>query len=341
MSQGSTQLSAAQRRQSQMKRSLRTVLEQGKERFRSVLPKHVTPDRMINIALTAATLNPKLLDCTPESVGLALLTASQTGLEPDGYHAHLIPYKRHCQFVPDYKGLIQLALKNDVVIDAYAVYENDEFDYQLGSDPRVIHKPAIDDDRGKLRCAYAVAHFKNGTKKFVVATRKEVEKRRKASASSDKPDSPWNEWEDEMWQKCAVKMLMKYVPRNPELTYATSADDMAEMGLQQQPMVSPGQLPRQLPESRQSRSEEALGILGDQEQGESEPESGEAISNPDNVVKVFSEAVEPLESEEEVKQLFATMVEANKGELTPQALADAEEARDVKIAIIKGEITAE
>jgi len=234
----STGMTVAQKKQAQMRHNLRELLKRGANEYEDALKGTVlNHDRMIRVALTACSVQPKLLECNQESVALSLLSAAQAGLEPDGYHGHLVPYKQTCQFVPDYKGLIQLALQNGVVIDAYAVYENDTFEYALGTNPHITHVPHEGRQRGKLRCAYAVATFPNGRTKFVVATEGDIDKRRKASASSSHKDSPWSMWYDEMAQKTAVKMLMKFVPRNPRMTAAVMQSDMADMGVQQRPIT--------------------------------------------------------------------------------------------------------
>src|SRR3990167_6708687 len=66
--------------------------ESFKAKIASALPKHLTADRMVRVACTAAQKTPKLLQCTPQSFLLAMLNLSAAGLEPDGRRAHLIPY---------------------------------------------------------------------------------------------------------------------------------------------------------------------------------------------------------------------------------------------------------
>jgi len=323
------EMTAVDRRRGQMRKTLRDMLAKGRDRYAAVLPRHLTPERMANLALTASTLNPKLLDCSPESVCLALLCASQTGIEPDGYHGHLIPYGTQCTFVPDFKGLIQLALNNGVVVDAQAVYENDEFVYELGSTPRIVHRPAIDEERGELRCAYAIAHFKDGRSKFIVATKSDIAKRRNVSAAKNKADSPWQQWPEMMAVKTSVKMLSKYLPRSPEMTAATAADDAAELGIQQQPTSIPGQLPHpSIPSRTDALVQHTLG----------EPPGPEPDPSKDPVA-VFSEALENLDTPEEVDSLFQVMIEKNAGQLSDQAYSDACEARDVRKAVLTGELT--
>lgn len=315
------QLTAVDRRKRQMQTSLRNVLESGRERYQHLLPRHMTPDRMIHVALTATTQSPKLLDCSAASLGSALLTASQMGLEPDGYHGHLIPYGKTCQFIPDYKGLIQLALHNDVVISAHAVYENDKFAYQLGLQPSLVHEPYIDGDRGELRCAYAIATFKDGRTQSVVATRADIEKRRKASASADKPDSPWVQWPEEMAIKTSVKMLMKYVPRSPEMTTAVTADDMAEMGRQQQPMEVPGIMPEEEPD-RQNRNQDAL-------------ERMNTNDKPNPTLVILAEALEQTSTPDDVSTIYKSIITDDESDLSEETVKVAREMSEKRISELK------
>ena len=76
------------------------------------LPKHMTPDRFVRVALTALTRVPKLAQCTEASLIKCMLTCSELGLEPDGRLAHLIPYGKDCTLVIDYKGLAELAMRS-------------------------------------------------------------------------------------------------------------------------------------------------------------------------------------------------------------------------------------
>lgn len=207
-----------------------------KANLQMALPKHMNADRMVRVALTAISRTPKLMDCTPESLALALLTASQLGLEPNGRDAHLIPYGTQCQLIVDYKGLIQLAYRSGMVdgITARAVYSKDRFEFEFGSNERLLHVPCEDDDPGELRYAWAMVRFKDGSSKFVVLFKRDVERRRRASRAADKQDSPWVKYPEAMWAKSAVRELAKWMPQTPE--YATfhkavEADESAESGI--------------------------------------------------------------------------------------------------------------
>lgn len=101
--------------------TIRHELNRAAANLKMALPKHMTTDRMIRIALSAISRQPLLLECTPQSIALALIMASETGLEPNGRDAHLIPYWNkkiqayEAQFQPDYKGLVQLAYRSGQV----------------------------------------------------------------------------------------------------------------------------------------------------------------------------------------------------------------------------------
>ncbi len=91
------------------------------------------------------------------------------GLEPNTQlgQAYLLPYKNkgitECQFQIGYKGLIDLGYRNPQmqIISAQAVYENDKFEYELGLNPRLEHRPALE-ERGEVRLFYGLFKLTNG-----------------------------------------------------------------------------------------------------------------------------------------------------------------------------------
>ena len=63
--------------------TVRAVFDKMKPQFAMVLPRHITPDRMVRVALTAIQNTPKLLDCDKTSLYSAVMRAAQLGLEPE------------------------------------------------------------------------------------------------------------------------------------------------------------------------------------------------------------------------------------------------------------------
>jgi phage RecT family recombinase len=189
------------------------------------LPKHMTPERMIRVAMTALQKTPKLAECEPRSLVNALVQASELGLEPNTPlgEAYLIPYwnskskQTEAQLMPGYRGLIKLARQSEKVDGIYAelVYEKDFFSIEYGLNKDLKHRPALnEEDRGELIGAYAVAKFKDGYTDFEYMSAAEIEKIRKRSKSPDA--GPWVTDKGEMWRKTPIRRLTKRLPLSVE-----------------------------------------------------------------------------------------------------------------------------
>jgi recombination protein RecT len=208
-----------------------------RDNLAAVLPKTLTPERLCKIALAAASRNPTLLQATPESFYVALHSCAQLGLEPNTPlgAAYLIPFRNNkagtmeVQFIPGYRGLIDLARRSGQIqnIYAYAVREGDEFSYALGLRPDIVHVPKGAPD-ANLTHVYAVAKLKDGGEQFVVMTRAEVDLIRGRSRSKD--NGPWVTDYEAMALKTAIRRLVKYLPMSIELAAAIEHDDAVETG---------------------------------------------------------------------------------------------------------------
>ncbi len=193
-----------------------------RQRIAEALPKHMTADRMIRMVFTAMTKTPKLMDCTKGSLVLAVLQASQIGVELNGRDAHLVPFRNNkvgcteCQLIVDYKGMIQLAYNSGVVrsISARAVHAKDKFDYEEGTNEHLIYKPYEgNDDPGPLTHAWAMVKLHNGGEKFVVLNARDIAKRKAKSRAKQN----WDEYPDQYWAKSAIRELSKWMPQTAEL----------------------------------------------------------------------------------------------------------------------------
>ena len=210
-------------------RDIQTLLEsdQFKRAVGAALPKHLTADRFVRVALTAMMRTPKLRNCTQESLFKCLLDLSMYGLEPDGRRAHLIPYGNECTLIIDYKGLAELVRRSGDVsyIHADVVYEHDEFEYQFGSGAVLRHKPNLENRGENIRGAYSFVKLKDGSEDFIVLSKQEIEKVRKRSKAAQ--NGPWvTDW-DEMAKKTAFRRHSKWLPLSPETRDAVEHDDDA------------------------------------------------------------------------------------------------------------------
>lgn len=213
--------------------------------IKRALPKHLNADRMSRIALTAFRRTPKLGECDPRSVFAAVVQASQLGLEPDTLgRAYLIPYKVNkkvgnrweshyeCQFVPGWKGLVDLMNRSGQgTVWTGAVFEGDDFDYQLGDAPYVRHRPG-EDEGGRLLYTYAVGRVKGAEWPIIEVwpIAKVWKHRDRYNKVGERHYSYENE---EMYaRKVPLLQVLKYMPCSAELSTAIALNDDAEIGRQ-------------------------------------------------------------------------------------------------------------
>ena len=127
--------------------SLKGLIKAMEPEIKKALPSVITPERFTRMVFTALSSTPKLQQCTPQSFLGAMMQAAQLGLEPNTPvgQAYLIPYGNVCQFQLGYKGLLDLAYRSGEIkdIQAHEVHENDEFEYELGLEPKLKHIPAM------------------------------------------------------------------------------------------------------------------------------------------------------------------------------------------------------
>ena len=69
-------------------RTARQLFQQMRPQFQMALPKHLAVDRFLRMALTCVQKNPKLLDCTQESLLAALLEPAASLREAEARRDH-------------------------------------------------------------------------------------------------------------------------------------------------------------------------------------------------------------------------------------------------------------
>lgn len=212
------------------------------DRFKLVMPSNMDPDRFDNLMVGLVKRDPKLIACFATPAGkasliLAALECASLGLEPNTplKEASIVPRKNkgvdEAQLMVEYRGLIKLARRSGELstIRAEVVYERDEFEYELGLDPVLRHRPYEgDDDPGELTHCYAVAVFKDGGQQFVVVPRRVVHNEHRAKSDSwrnerSRPYSPWTVFPAAMWRKTAVRCLEPFLPLTAEAARAIDA----------------------------------------------------------------------------------------------------------------------
>ena len=190
------------------------------EQFRNSLPKHIDPERFKAAILTAINLNPQLAQVATRDMKSLLVAASraaQDGLMPDGRDAAFVVFGSAIQYMPMIGGILRKIRNSGELasIDAQVVYENDDFDYALGDEPYIKHKPILRGDRGEPIAVYATATLKDGSRYREVMTVTEVERVRAVSRAAK--NGPWVQWWSEMARKTAIRRLAKRLPMDTDV----------------------------------------------------------------------------------------------------------------------------
>jgi len=228
-----TQTEAAAKKEKKAPTTIKEWIQAYQGQVEKALPKVMTPERFTRIALSAVNNMPKLAECTPQTFIAAMMNAAQLGLEPNTPlgQAYLLPFKNkgvmECQFQIGYKGLIDLAYRSGNVksIQAQVVYENDDFVYELGLEPKLIHKPAMK-DRGEAVWVYAVFKLVNGGEGFEVMSIDDCHAHaKKYSKAYSSGYSPWQTNFEEMCKKTVIKRVLKYAPLKSDFVQGMAEDE--------------------------------------------------------------------------------------------------------------------
>lgn len=225
--------------------SLQALIEKSVKELGKALPEHLRAERLVRIALTCVRTTPELGKCTPESFLGALFTSAQLGLEPIAGRAYILPFNnkrqvngewktvKEAQFVVGYKGLADLFYRHEKAVDLAwgIVHENDQFDYEKGTNAFLRHRPASK-NRGNPTFYWVMATLKSGGKLFEVMSHEDcMEHGRNHSKTYDKnkkefySSSPWATSPDSMCLKTVLIQLAKLLPLSVELQRAIQADE--------------------------------------------------------------------------------------------------------------------
>ncbi len=228
--------------------TMKTLMNSMQAQIAEILPKHVRVERIMKSALVAINRQPKLLECTQQSVMKSIMEASELGLDPSGGtlgQGYLVPFNNKVKdgngreqwllqatFIPGYRGLCDLARRGGEVrrIESHVVYRGDEFDYEMGTNSKLKHIRRDENELDKdISHGYAIAWLSQEDYQFEVMTRKQIDKIRERSKS--KNNGPWVTDFAEMCRKTLIRRLIKYLPISSErLARAVELSDDNEFG---------------------------------------------------------------------------------------------------------------
>jgi recombination protein RecT len=265
----------------------------------------VTPQRFIATTIHALAESPKAVREAPRGeLLLAILKAARMGLEPTGAYGggYLIKMRGEpVDFWTDWRGLIKMAMRSGQLrkADPFIVFENDEFDYLLGDEQYIHHRPFIgtSEERGEPRFAYAILELSNGAKVREVMSWDEVMAIMARAPAKER--GPWGSDPLEMGRKTVLRRAFKRVPAvvTPQLAYALQHED-AEWERERDP--GSGATVARANEGRRGAILARLrGTSSNgQETGEPPSEADSAETVEESEEELLAQAKQPMDSEE-------------------------------------------
>ncbi len=175
--------------------------------------------------------NPKLLNCSAESlIGSALTTCKQgISLDPNAKQAYLIPYGNTCKLEISYIGLINLIYKNcGATVQSDCVHQNelDSLIYKRQGTKTIFEFTPTFGVKGELAVVVSSIEFPDGKVFYETMTMEDIMKVKNASKSGG--SGPWKIWFNEMAKKSCIRRMLKTIPMtqfNNSIIAEVSAQD--------------------------------------------------------------------------------------------------------------------
>lgn len=181
-------------------------------------------DRLKSVFMIAVMQEPKILECTPDSLRREISKCAADGLVPDSKEAVLLPYwdNKEKVLLANYQPMVQGIIKRVKELGGVfsivckLVHANDEFVLNEADPDSLAHHSdpfAKHDQRGPVVGGYAV--FRDDQKRVMHLETMSLDDFEKVRQASKAPDSPaWKKWTNEMYRKAVLRRGSKYVPIN-------------------------------------------------------------------------------------------------------------------------------
>lgn len=216
---------------------VRFALDKMAPEFKSALPAHVDVKRFIRVTMTAVQTNPDLVEADRRTLFAAATRAAQMGLLPDGREGAIVTKRgrdggKVCEFRAMVAGIMKMVRNSGEVSvwSVQAVYANDKFEYELGDNERIVHKPVLK-DRGELIAFYSIVKMKDGEISREVMGIDEVHSIRNRSdawtayKNGKIKSTPWSTDEAEMGKKTVIRRHSKRLPLSTDIDGMLREDD--------------------------------------------------------------------------------------------------------------------
>lgn len=254
-----------------------------------LMPKHLNTERFYQLAIATINREPKLAKCDPLSFLSCLMKCATLGLEPsavDGLgNVFILPYGTEATFILGYKGMLKLARNAGVQeIAAHIVCENDHFEIEFGTNPRIIHRPDVFNNRGSMKGVYLVAKWDDGKSQHTeFMSKAEIDEHMKLSPSvKSGKKSPWTTDYEEMARKTVIRRAFKMLPVSADALKAVDQDEQSGTSLRNDFIIE---------DMKDRRDDSDLAALQQPEETLVDPETGEMLDT-DALIAACKHAVE-------------------------------------------------
>lgn len=202
-------------------------------------------DRLRGTFLIAVQQEPKILECTPESLRREISKCAADGVAPDSKEAVLLPYwdNKEKVYIAQYQPMVYGIIKRmkelgDVFsIVCNLVYANDEFVLDEANPDSLSHKSdRFAADRGAIVGGYVI--FRDDKKRMMHLETMTAEDFENVQKASKAPNSPaWRNWKPEMCRKALLRRGSKYISINNDKIRALleRQDEMFDFNQPRQP----------------------------------------------------------------------------------------------------------
>lgn len=209
-------------------------LDKFKPQMALCLPKHLTADRMARLSVTAFSTTPKLQSCDPKSIVASIMTASTLGLEIGvNGQGFLVPYGTRCQFIPGWKGLVELMNRSGKgTIFTGVIFKDQKYTYSDGAKrDLIVHNETDLEDPQDITHAYAIGWIKGSEMPVIELWRtSKLQKHRDRYNKVGSGHYSYKDWE--MYaRKIPLLQVLKYMPQSIELQNAVEISNASENGM--------------------------------------------------------------------------------------------------------------
>lgn len=235
---------------SEEKKSIVEYIDDTKERFLSIAPRHINFDAEKGFAIQLLTNNSYLMEAaksSPASLLQAVTNVAAIGLSlnPALKEAYLIPrsvkvgqnqlgqnqFQTRIFLEPSYVGLCKLGTDTGSIdwVQANCVYSNDEFiDNGMGEKPTHVYKPFDKlEKRGEFVGAFCTAKTSKGDYLTTIMTAEEIMSIKARSEAGKKNSGPWVTDFSEQAKKSVVRRASKMWPKTDQFDRMAQAVEIS------------------------------------------------------------------------------------------------------------------